>query len=173
MSSTHDLSDIRDLALKLQTSALQPVRMPASEELPQSNTYLSVDLAPSTPGYVQDLILEINCAFRAGCFTACAMVLRRTAETLLIEAFERKGSSHLIQGSNGDWLTLDGIIAIAEQPASLGLTRSARKALPGIRKIGDLSAHDRHFLAKRHHLLRQQLDVEVAFQGLLAVCGFR
>ena len=173
MTASMRLTEIRDLASKLQSSA--PVRKPAEtgQDSPSDHSYLSVDLVATTPSYIRDLLEEVNGAFAAGCFTACGMVLRRFAETLLIEAFERKDNAHLIQGPGGEWLTLEGIVAVAEQPASLGLTRNARKALAGIKKIGDLSAHDRHFVAKRHHLSRQQLDVEVAVQGLLAVCGFR
>lgn len=171
---THmDLAEATTLAKRLQAVAPLSAKMPPDPGSPPAEGFLDSDIASSAPNFIQELVSEVNVTFATGCYTACAMLLRRLTETLLVEAFVRASKEELIQNETGDWLTLEGIIAVAEKPTSLGLTRTARNALATIKKTGDLCAHDRHFIAKKQHLARQQMDIDAATQGLLAVCGFR
>jgi hypothetical protein len=53
---------------------------------------------------------HINGAYENGWYDACAVMLRRLVETLIIETFEHHNIAHKIQNASGDFLFLRDLI---------------------------------------------------------------
>src|SRR5258706_4927786 len=52
----------------------------------------------ATRHYLMMVVHQINTTYETACFDACAVMLRRLVESLIIEAFEAKGFDHEIKG---------------------------------------------------------------------------
>ena len=88
-------------------------------------------------------------AYESTCYDACAVMIRRLIETLIIESFEHYNIADKIKNSNGDFLQLDDQITRTLSESAWNLTRNTKKGLKQLKKIGDLSAHCRRFNARR------------------------
>src|SRR5687768_1124926 len=81
--------------------------VPPSEGLPsETEQVLAYSLVKGTRGYIEKLVHQINGSYENGWYDACAVMIRRLVETLIIEAFEKHGLAKKIQGPSGDFLYL-------------------------------------------------------------------
>lgn len=78
-------------------------------------------------------------------YDACAVMIRRLIETLIIESYEAHSLSVKITNSSGDFFYLSDLISITLSETSWNLSRNAKKSLPKLKDIGDKSAHSRRF----------------------------
>ncbi len=106
----------------------------------------------SNRGYLLRVVYQINASYEATCYDACAVMVRRLIESLIIEAFEAHGIADRIRNQNGDFWYLNDLIdkTLAENKWNLG--RNAKKALKKLKILGDTSAHDRRYNAVRQYI---------------------
>src|SRR5579864_5203894 len=90
------------------------------------------------PGVYRKVLEEANWCFSQNCPNACAAMLRRLVESLIIEAFEAHGIEANIKDSSGEYLELKALIGKAIAESTLKLTRNTRNALPNLKFLGDL-----------------------------------
>ena len=135
------------------------------EKLPPESTNQVIDfnLVKGTRGYIERTVQQINGTYEKGWYDACAVMLRRLIETLIIEAYEGKKIDHKIKNNNGDFLPLDKLIDEACKEAALNLSRDTKRILPKIKNLGDRSAHNRRFNANRSSI--EQLS-QAPFLGI-------
>lgn len=57
--------------------------------------------------------------------------------------------------------------------ATLNLGRESKRGLPLIKSLGDRSAHNRHFLAKKDDIDKVTHDLRVVAEELLNLSGIR
>ena len=126
-----------------------------------------MSLVRGTRGYIEKIANQINGAYEKGWYDACAVMLRRLIETLIIETFEHHKIEVKIQNSSGDFLYLRDLIdkALAENTWNLG--RNTKQALPKLKDIGDKSAHSRRFVAQRGDIQPLLADIRTVVQELL------
>jgi hypothetical protein len=126
-----------------------------------------VSLVRGTRGYIERVSNQINGAYENGWYDACAVMLRRLIETLIIEAFEHHKIASKIQNANGDFLYLRDLIdkTLAESAWNLG--RNTKQALPKLKDIGDKSAHSRRYIAQRGDIQPLLSDIRTVVQELL------
>jgi len=119
-------------------------------------------LAEGTREYIERIIDQINGSYASGWYDACAVMIRRLIETLIIEAFEARSIQSKIKDSDGNYLYLKELIpkALAEPAWDLG--RNVKKVLPQLKYMGDQSAHSRRFIAQRD-------DIDRVISGIRAV----
>jgi hypothetical protein len=132
-----------------------------------------VSLVRGTRGYIERVSNQINGAYENGWYDACAVMLRRLIETLIIEAFEYHKIAAKIQNANGDFFYLRDLIdkTLAEPAWNLG--RNARQALPKLKDIGDKSAHSRRYIAQRGDIQPLLSDVRTVIQELLYIANLK
>jgi hypothetical protein len=94
----------------------------------------------------------MNGAYSAGWYDACAVMMRRLLESVIIEAFEARKIDHKIKDANGDFLQLTALIKAALAEKSWNLPRNVRKKIESLRDLGHTSAHNRYYLAKQPYL---------------------
>ena len=132
-----------------------------------SQQVVPLSVVRNTRGYIEKVANQINGCYEQGWFDACAVMIRRLIETLIIETFEHHNIAHKAQDANGDFLPLKDLIDLALSEQSWNLGRSTKKGLPKLKSIGDLSAHSRRYTAQRHDVDQLIGDLRVVVQELV------
>jgi hypothetical protein len=147
--------------------ALKPMPPAASDSV------LPMELFAGTRGYIERVVDQINKAYDGELWDCSAVMCRRLLETLIIETYERSGRAIDIKGSDGQFMMLNGLITILESDSSIHLGRNAAKGLKDFKQLGDLSAHNRRFNARRNDIDRVRDGLRVASEELLHLAGLR
>lgn len=124
-------------------------------------------LVKGTRDYVEKVAYQINGSYASGWYDACAVMLRRLIETLIIEAFESYNIEAKIKSPNGDYLYLGDLITKTLSEPSWNLGRNAKVALPRFKNIGDQSAHSRRYIAHREDIDKVMPDIRLVVQELV------
>lgn len=130
-------------------------------------------LVRNTRGYIERVVHQINGAYANGWYDACAVMIRRLVETLIIQSFEEHGISDKIKGPSGDFLFLRDLITITLAETSWNLSRNTKQALPRLKDVGDLSAHSRRYIAQRKDIDKLVQDLRVVVQELVTVAELK
>src|SRR5690554_804076 len=93
-----------------------------------------------TRRYIERVANQVNGCYENGWYDACAVMLRRLIETLIIEAFEKHSIETKIKNSQGDFLYLRDLVSRSLAETSWNLSRNCKQALPKLKDIGDKSA---------------------------------
>ena len=131
------------------------------------------ELVRSTRGYLEKIVHQINGSYGNGWYDACAVMIRRLIETLIIETFEKHKIADNIKGPSGDFLYLSDLIIKTLNESAWNLSRNSRQSLPKLKDIGDKSAHSRRYNAVRNDIDKTIPDLRVAVQELVYLAGFR
>lgn len=124
-------------------------------------------LVKGTRDYIEKIAYQINGSYVSGWYDACAVMLRRLIETLIIETFESYNIEAKIKNPNGDYLHLGDLIAKTLNEPSWNLGRNAKTALPRLKNIGDQSAHSRRYVAHREDIDKVMSDIRSVVQELV------
>lgn len=130
-------------------------------------------LTRGTRGYIEKIANQANGAYENGWYDACAVMLRRLLETLIIEAFEHHKISGNIKNSSGDFVYLSDLITSCLAEKSWNLGRNSRSAMGRLKDLGDRSAHSRRFIAHRGDVDAKLDDIRVVVQELVYLAGLK
>jgi len=140
---------------------------PEEAATPDSEQVLPHSVVRGTRGYIEKVVYQINGAFEHGWFDACAVMIRRLLETLIIETFEAHGLANKIKNPAGDFLYLRDLVSKTVAESSWNLSRNTKAALPRLKDVGDKSAHSRRFNAHRGDIVGLVDDLRVTVQALV------
>ena len=141
--------------------------------LKPSDSVLSRDLFAGTRGYIERVVEQINKSYDAELWDCCAVMCRRLLETLIIEVYEKLGRAKEIKGGDGHFMMLNGLVTFIEVDGAINLGRNAVRGLKDFKQLGDLSAHNRRFNARRDDIDRVRDGLRVAAEELLHLAGLR
>lgn len=162
-----------DLVAGIQSDC-KDVLLPPEEGAPAFNqSVISLALVRNTRGYLERLVHQINGCYENGWYDACAVMIRRFIEVLIIEAFEQHGLDWKIKNSQGDFLYLSDLVHQTLAEPSWNLSRSTKSALPKLKDIGDKSAHSRRFNAVRSDIDKVIPDLRVTAQEMIYLANFK
>lgn len=99
--------------------------------------------------YILAIARQVNAAYQFECFDACAVMMRRLVEVLIIDAYETKGEREKILDADGNYLMMKGLSRAIQSGTPFKLSRNAPKTLERIKEIGDNAAHSRTYITKR------------------------
>ena len=139
----------------------------------ESQQVIPFSIVRDTRGYLEKVANQINGSYEHGWFDACAVMVRRLVETLIIEVFEHHGIAHKIQDSNGDFLPLNDLIKLTLIEKTWNLARNTKKGLPKLKSVGDLSAHSRRYNAHRQDIEKIIEDLRVVVQEMVYLAGLK
>jgi hypothetical protein len=162
-------SDLVKLALQASKSiqgVVEKVSLPPEEiTKSQGERVIPSSIVRATGrGYLLKVVHQINNCYELSCYDACAVMIRRVLETLIIETYEQKKIEAEIKDKNGNYLHLGGLIDCALKESSLHLGRKTRAALPKLKELGDSSAHGRRYNANRQDIDKLCSDLRVVVQ---------
>lgn len=139
----------------------------------QKQKILPFSIVRNTRGYIERIANQANGAYEMGWYDACAVMIRRLIETLIIESFEKANISDKIKNDKGDFFYLKDLINACLNESSWNLGRTCKQALPRLKDIGDKSAHSRRFNAQRGDIDPLISDVRDVVQELVYLAGLK
>lgn len=137
-----------------------------------SNELYPMELFNGSRRYVSAIAEQAVICFDKGLYDACSVMIRRLTETLIIEAFERKGIESQIKDSSGNYLYLSDLINVCTSNIQINLSRNSKKDLPTLKDLGDLSAHSRRYLAKKSDINSKRSQMRIVFEELLHIIDY-
>ena len=99
-------------------------------------------------------------------------MIRRLLETLIIECFEKNKIQSKIKDASGNYLYLSDLISIFLTNKTWAVSRNTKSALPTIKKLSDLSAHNRRFNAKKLDIDQIKLELRTVIEELIHISNF-
>ena len=150
-----------DIAKDIQADIPQHSKPPAEGFKSETDQIIPVSYVHKTRGYIEKLVNQINGCYEKGWFDACAVMIRRLCEILIIEVYESRGMIANIQDLNGNYFSLDALIRCVTNEPSWNLNRFSKASLPKIADAGNLSAHGNRYNA---HVA----DIDLLIPGLRA-----
>ena len=156
-----------DAFKQLQQSAEDATQPPLEGTKPRTARVIDPSLVAGTRGYLEKVADQINGTYENGWYDACAVMLRRFVETLIIETYIAKNIEGRIKDTNGDFASLQILIDRACSEPDLNLSRNTKRVLTRLKKLGDLSAHNRRFIAKRSYFDELFEDLHLDMQTLI------
>lgn len=159
------------MAADLQHVVNETIKPPSAIAVSRDEPVIYMALVRGTRGYIEKVAHQANGCYANGWYDACAVMLRRLLETLIIECFEAHKISDRIKDRQGNYLFLRDLVdhALAEKSWTLG--RSVRTVLPKLKELGDKSAHDRRYNAHREDIDKVLKNVRDTIQELLGVAN--
>lgn len=130
-------------------------------------------LVRGTRGYIERVVNQANGAYEHGWYDACAVMVRRLIETLIIEAFEHHKLDAKIKNPAGDFFYLRDLVDACLKEPSWSLGRSCKRALPRLKDIGDQSAHSRRYIAHRSDIDAVLTDLRLVIQEFVFLAGLK
>ncbi|MDX2137027.1 MAG: DUF4145 domain-containing protein [Chloroflexota bacterium] len=158
------------ISADLRNALAPPSEITASAEQPILPHAL---LKKCNRNYIIKVVYQINRTYKETCYDACAVMIRRLVETLIIETYEHHKIADRIQ-ENGEFYPLDKLIGAFLTEPTWNLTRNSKQGLKAIRDLktqGDLSAHSRRYNAHREDIDRLRDSVRIVTQELLSLAG--
>jgi hypothetical protein len=141
------------------------------EDIVSSSEVLDESLFVGKRKFLDTLIKQINHCYSNNCFDACAMLMRRLFEIVLILGYEQHGIQDQIK-ENGDYVKLERIVADAAQNKALNISRS-RRQYDGIRNLGNFAAHKIFYNTRKSDIDDIKQDYRVCLEELYYVAGLR
>jgi len=139
------------------------------EEILSSSEVLDQNLFSGKRGFLDKLIKQINNCYINNFFDACAVLMRRVFEIVLILAYENNGVENEIK-INGDYVMLERIVANAVQNTTLHISRS-RNEYDAIRDLGNFAAHKIHFNTRKSDIDNIKQTYRVCLEELYYIAG--
>ncbi len=166
-----------DALRQLQESAEDATQPPLEGTKPRTARVIDPTLIAGTRGYLEKVADQINGTYENGWYDACAVMLRRFVETLIIETYIEKNKEAAIKKTDGDFYSLKRLIDEACNGSNLNLSRDTKDILRKLKKLGDRSAHNRRFIAKRSYFdelfENLHLDMQTLIEDFIHEAGFK
>lgn len=135
--------------------------------VPETDSVLPLDLFDNTRGYIENVVRQINASYDSGLYDCCAVMCRRLLETLIIETYESKGWADELKNGEGNFRMFSHMLSHIEREKRFSLGRNSIKGLKDFKRLGDLSAHDRRFNARKPDIDSVKNGLRVASEALL------
>ena len=121
--------------------------------------------------YLDILIKQINHSYANNCYDACAVLLRRLFEILLVLSFQHLCIDDEIKDPSGaGYIMLDGIVKKAKINAVLKLSR-IKNEYDTFRMVGNFSAHSITYTAGKKDIDDIKLNYRVMLEELYVKAG--
>lgn len=138
-----------------------------AKPLIKCDAVLPTDLFVNAKGYTKKVVLQLNASYLYSLFDCCAVMCRRLLETLIIETYEALNRADEIKNHDGHYLMFSGLAGYIEQDKNIHLGRNTIKGLKSFKRLGDLSAHNRRFNARKTDIDQIKSDLRISCEELL------
>ena len=165
-------SEIQKEILFIHKSVVESVLVDVPDYQPIGDLF-PLEIIAETRGYIENIGKQANGCFEKGWYDACAVMLRRLLETLIIECYERYYIADLIKGRDGNFLNLRGLITLFLNETTWNPSRNKKVSLPKLKEIGDLSAHSRRYTSKKSDIKSIQSDIRIVIQELVYIADLK
>jgi len=168
-----EVLDVVTAAKAIQDDAIKELGPPPEGLRSAQNLVIPMTLVRGTRGYIERIANQVNGTYENGWYDACAVMIRRLVETLIIEVFEHHGVANKIKNQSGDFLYLRDLVDRSLQEPAWNLSRNCKQSLPKLKDIGDKSAHSRRFNAVLGDLNPLLKDIRQVVQEFLYLANLK
>ncbi len=168
-----DARNIFLVAKAIQADVAKELGPPEEGLRSSTQCVIPLSVVRGTRGYIERVANQINGAYENGWYDACAVMIRRVLETLIIEAYEHHGLATNIKNGAGDFFYLRDLIDKCLQETTWNLSRNCKQAMPKFKDIGDKSAHNRRYNAHRGDIDLLLLDIRLVVQEFVYLAGLK
>lgn len=169
----HYLSEAVVFASGLQRLVNDTIKPPSEIAVSRDEPVIYIAMVRGTRGYIERVAHQVNGSYANGWYDACAVMLRRLLETLIIECYEAHKIEDRIKDQYGNYLFLKDLVDRMLAEATWTLGRSVRVVLPKLKDLGDKSAHNRRYNAHREDIDKLLKDLRDTVQELLVLAKLK
>lgn len=171
--SEHYAVEAATIAAGLQRLVNEAIKPPSETAISRDEPVIYMAMVRDTRGYIERVAHQANGSYANGWYDACAVMLRRLLETLIIECYETHKIEDRIKDQSGNYLFLKDLVdrALAEQTWTLG--RSVRSVLPKLKELGDKAAHNRRYNTHREDIDKILRELRDTTQELLVLARLK
>jgi len=137
---------------------------------PATEHVLPFDVVKGTRRYLEQIVSQANGCYDKGWYDACSVMVRKLVEVLIIAVYEKKGEAETIK-KDGNFLMLGGLVEDILTRTTWNLGRETKAALPLLKSLGDRSAHNRYYMARKGDVDKVLPGLRVAVEDLLHQAG--
>lgn len=142
------------------------------EEHSPTNELFTLSVFDNTRGYIITIARQAASCYDLGLYDASFIMTRKLLELLIIESFERHKIVSKIQNSGGHFFHLADLINLFLNETSWNISRNTKQSLPRIKKLADLSAHNRRFIAKKADIDKLHDDLRITLQEIINLIDY-
>lgn len=164
---------LKELRLLCQSVILPRIESIQASPIPANENVLPMSVVAGTRGYIEKVVLQANGTYEHQWFDACSVMIRRLVETLIIEVYEANKKAGEIKGADNNYLMLSHLVDRILADTTFHLGRETKRGLPLIKSLGDRSAHNRYFVAKKDDIDKVTHDLRVIVEELLNLSGIK
>lgn len=139
--------------------------------LTPTNNLIPMSIVSGTRNYIEEITRQMCCCYDMGLYDACLVMMRKLLETLIIECYERHGASDEIK-NNKKYYFLSDLIPKYLNSEYWNSSVNLQNNIVEIKRYGDLSAHNRRFIAKKEHIDRIKSGVEQVIQEIILTINY-
>lgn len=163
---------VLNVAKRIQADVNRIAKPPPEGRKPKTNQVIDFNLVKGTRGYIERTVHQINGTYENGWYDACAVMLRRLIETLIIEVFEKHNITSRIKDDNGNFYRLNKLITKTYNESTWTLENNG-EILRKLKDIGNWSAHKRRYNTNRHDIDQHLSNIRLAVQELIYLAGLK
>ena len=134
--------------------------------------YLPFEIFSDTRGYITKLAEQTINSYDLELYDACSVLTRKLVEILIIECFEKHEIESLIKKPDGSFYYLSDLINELLKEPKWNLGRNTKQSLPKIKKNGDLSAHNRRYIARKSDMDKLKDDLRIVIEELIHIVDY-
>ncbi len=143
--------DCRSLHSLCKTKIIPALESSTTIQIPATEQVLPMDVVRGTRGYLEHIVQQANGCYERRWFDSCAVMMRKLIEILIIHVFEAHGLADHIKGRDENFLMLSELVDRFLTEKSWNPGRETKGCLPEVKRLGDRSAHNRTFMARKQH----------------------
>ncbi len=137
-----------------------------------TNNYFPQELFNNTRGYLQTIAQQASGCYDQGFYDACSVLTRKLLEVLIIEVFERHSISDKVKNNADNFYYLSDLIEIFKSESTWNIGRNAKNSLLSLKKMGDLSAHNRRYIARKVDIDKLKDDLRIVLEELIHLIDY-
>jgi len=145
---------------------LKPIKIKLLDDL------FPLELLKNTRGYIEKVGSQAIFCYDYKQYDASLVMIRKLLETLIIELFEKFKIQNEIKDTDGNFYMLSQLIDNLLKNSNWTLGRTTKQFLPLIKKLGDTSAHNRRFIAKKSDIDQYKNELRIIIEELLHIINF-
>jgi Domain of unknown function (DUF4145) len=158
---------------RLQDEIVEIVSLPLEVQHSNYDYVLHRRLFENTRGYILQVVDQINLCYEHTCYDACAVMIRRLIEILIIETYDKHNVASEICDSDDNFFFLNELINSFTSASHWRIGRNTKTGLKKLKTIGDQSAHSRRYNAKRSYIDEIAHDLKIVTEELLYLSNLR
>lgn len=137
-----------------------------------SDKLFPLDILKNTQYYLEKIGFQMCACYETGLYDASLVMMRKLLETLIIECFERYNNENEIKDNNGNFFYLSDLIPKFINSSKWNVSRNLSSYIKEVKKYGDLSAHNRRFIAHKSDFDKFKFELRQTVQEIVLLIDY-